>query len=56
MQIDWSKVRVYIKPGATDMRKQYNGLAHMVTEVMGKEYPSNKPHLYKPTKLCISSR
>ena len=19
-------------------------------------YPSNKPHLYKPTKLCISSR
>ena len=52
MQIDWSKVMIYIKPGATDMRKQYNGLAHMVTEV----YPSNKPHLYKPTKLCISSR
>jgi len=37
MQIDWDNVRVYIKPGATDMRKQYNGLAHMVTEVMGKD-------------------
>jgi len=23
---------------------------------MDVKYPSNKPHLYKPTKLCISSR
>ena len=25
-------------------------------ENVKSEYPSNKPHLYKPTKLCISSR
>lgn len=32
MIIDWSKVRVFVKPGATDMRKQINGLSIIVSE------------------------
>jgi transposase len=29
---DWSRVNIYVYPGATDMRKQINGLALMVEE------------------------
>lgn len=36
MQIDWDRVKVYIKPGATDMRKHYTGLAYLVQSAMGK--------------------
>ena len=32
MILDWSKVRVFVKPGATDMRKQINGLSIIVSE------------------------
>ena len=32
MILDWSKVRVFVKPGSTDMRKQINGLSIIVTE------------------------
>ena len=32
MIVDFSKVRIYIKPGATDMRKQINGLSIIVEE------------------------
>ncbi len=35
MIIDFRKVRIFIKPGATDMRKQINGLSIIVKEEMG---------------------
>lgn len=35
MILDWSKVRVFVKPGPTDMRKQINGLSILVTEELG---------------------
>ena len=32
MIIDWKTVRIFVKPGATDMRKQINGLSLIVSE------------------------
>jgi transposase len=32
MILDWSKLRVFVKPGATDMRKQINGLSLIVSD------------------------
>ena len=32
MILDWSKVKVFVKPGPTDMRKQINGLSIIVSE------------------------
>jgi len=32
MIIDWEKVRIFVKPGATDLRKQINGLSVIVSE------------------------
>lgn len=32
MIIDWSNVKIYIKPDSTDMRKQINGLSVIVEE------------------------
>ena len=32
MIIDWGKVRIFVKPGATDLRKQINGLSVIVSE------------------------
>lgn len=32
MKIDWEKVRIFVKPGTTDMRKQINGLTTMIQE------------------------
>ena len=32
MILDWNKVRVFAKPGSTDMRKQINGLSILVEE------------------------
>jgi transposase len=32
MILDWNKVRVFVKPGPTDMRKQINGLSLLVSE------------------------
>ena len=32
MILDWTKVRMFVKPGATDMRKQINGLSIIVSE------------------------
>lgn len=37
MRIEWDTVSIYIKPGATDMRKQYDGLVHIVTQAMKKD-------------------
>ena len=32
MILDWGKVRIFVKPGPTDMRKQINGLSIIVFE------------------------
>ena len=32
MVLDWEKVRFFVKPGPTDMRKQINGLSIIVSE------------------------
>ncbi len=32
MMLDWATVRVFVKPGPTDMRKPINGLSILVTE------------------------
>ncbi len=32
MMLDWKAVRVFVKPGATDMRKPINGLSMLVSE------------------------
>ena len=32
MKINYSDIKIYIKPGSTDMRKQINGLSIMVEE------------------------
>lgn len=44
MQIDWNAVRIFIKPGVTDMRRQINGLAIITAEQMRQD-PLNG-HLY----------
>jgi len=44
MQIDWNNVRIFIKPGVTDMRKQINGLAVITEEEMQQNPLSG--HLY----------
>jgi transposase len=51
MKIDWSTMRIFIKPGFTDMRKQINGLAVLVEEEMRRD-PLNG-HLYL---FCGKSR
>lgn len=33
MIIDWSRTKIFIRPGSTDMRKQINGLALLVEEL-----------------------
>lgn len=37
MILDWAKVRIFVKPGATDMRKQINGLSMLVAEQLGMD-------------------
>jgi transposase len=44
MKIDWGKVRIYLKPGPTDMRKQINGLSILVEEELDEDPFSG--HLY----------
>lgn len=34
MKINWNSVRIFIRPGVTDMRKQINGLSVLVQEEM----------------------
>lgn len=42
MTIDLSKVRIFIRPGKTDLRKAVNGLAVMVEQQMaGKPFSGN---------------
>jgi transposase len=44
MFIDWDHIRVFVRPGATDLRKQINGLAVLVQTVM--ELDPLSGHLY----------
>jgi transposase len=37
MLLDISRVSIYVRPGVTDMRKQINGLAVIVTEEMERD-------------------
>jgi transposase len=37
MILDWEKLRVFVKPGATDMRKQINGLSIIVAEELAMD-------------------
>ncbi len=37
MKINWSEIRIFIKPGVTDMRKQINGLSMLVEEELIKD-------------------
>lgn len=38
MIIDWSSIRIFLRPGMTDMRKQINGLAILVEELSGNPF------------------
>ena len=38
MRIDWSKIKIFLRPGITDMRKQINGLS-IITEADMKLNP-----------------
>jgi transposase len=46
MFIDWNTVRIFVKPGSTDLRKQINGLAVLVSEGMGKDPLSGSLFLF----------
>ena len=36
MIIDWTRVRIFVRHGTTDMRRQINGLSVIAAEAMGK--------------------
>ena len=46
MTLDLDKVRIFIRPGQTDLRKAVNGLAVMVEERMGGEPFSGNVYLF----------
>jgi transposase len=46
MFVDWKAVKVFVRPGATDLRKQINGLAVMVQAEMGLDPFSGSLYLF----------
>ena len=46
MNIDLSKVRIFIRPGKTDLRKAVNGLAVMIEQQMSGEVFSGNIYLF----------
>jgi transposase len=46
MFIDWTTVRVFVRPGATDLRKQINGLAVVVQTEMEMDPLSGQLYLF----------
>ena len=46
MILDWSKARIFIRPGHTDMRKAVNGLSAMVHEQMGQDPLSGNVYVF----------
>lgn len=51
MIIDISKVRIYLRPGTTDLRKAVNGLSVIVQEEMKQDPFSGSAYLF-----CNSDR
>jgi transposase len=46
MFIEWSKVRVFVRPGATDLRKQINGLTILVQTAINEDPLSGHMYLF----------
>ncbi len=46
MIIDWKKVKIYIKPGPTDMRKQINGLSRIIQDELSYDLFSGALFLF----------
>jgi transposase len=46
MTLDFTKVRIFIRPGHTDLRKAVNGLAVMIEELMAGEPFSGNVYLF----------
>jgi len=46
MFIDWNAVKVFVRPGVTDLRKQINGLAVMVQGEMNLDPFSGSLYLF----------
>ena len=46
MTIDLSKVRIFLRPGHTDMRKAVNGLTVIVQEIMAQDPFSGSVYLF----------
>jgi len=46
MFIDWQRVRVFVRPGATDLRKQINGLAAIAQSDMQQDPMSGNLYLF----------
>lgn len=46
MFIDWKTVRIFVRPGSTDMRKQINGLAALVQAEMEADPFSGSLYLF----------
>ena len=46
MIVDLSKVKIYLRPGSTDLRKAANGLSAMAQESMGQNPFSGNVYLF----------
>jgi transposase len=46
MFLDWTAVRIFVRPGATDLRKQINGLAAMAQGQMSQDPFSGSLYLF----------
>ena len=46
MKIDYSKVKIYLRPGQTDMRKQINSLSVYVNDIMKMNPLSGNLYLF----------
>ena len=51
MFLDWATIRIFVRPGATDLRKQINGLAAMAQGEMALDPFSGSLYLF-----CNQSR
>ena len=46
MFLDWTAIRIFVRPGATDLRKQINGLAAMAQGQMAQDPFSGSLYLF----------
>jgi len=54
--IDWNRVRIFVRPGNTDIRKQINGLAVLVSEEMGEDPLSGSLFLFSNKQPDVRSK